>query len=58
LINVFGIDENNSVRLKLWTGYGWEPAAETTWSLGDLPAARLALIGGDHVQGQNLLGEL
>jgi hypothetical protein len=36
---VFGISKSGSLRLQVWTGYDWQPAADDTWSLGDLSTA-------------------
>jgi len=39
---VFGINEEKSLRLQIWTGYDWQPAWNETWSLGDISAASVA----------------
>ena len=33
---VFGIDEAESLRMNIWTGYDWQPGYNTTWPVGEL----------------------
>lgn len=58
LINVFGIDNANSVRLKLWTGDNWEPSGDSTWSLGNLPEEKHGLASNGHASWQKINAEL
>ncbi|KAK8091292.1 hypothetical protein PG994_000797 [Apiospora phragmitis] len=32
---IFGIDEDDDVRMQIWSGTGWEPGADQTWSIGE-----------------------
>lgn len=57
-INVFGIDKEDQVRYKLWSGSSWEPSGRRSWSLGKLPGAKNVLDAEEHHSSQQLLSEL
>jgi hypothetical protein len=53
---VFGIAEDGSLRMQIWSGYDWQPGSDSTWSLGD--ASRPYQGGGLDNRVQEVLGPI
>ncbi|KAI9148303.1 N-terminal binuclear Zn cluster-containing protein [Paramyrothecium foliicola] len=43
-LSVFGVDQDESLRLQVWTGYDWQPASDKTWDLGDISKPRVSAV--------------
>ncbi|CAJ2500053.1 Uu.00g029060.m01.CDS01 [Anthostomella pinea] len=51
---VFGVDEDDAVQMKIWSGSYWQPESEKTWLMGHLSSAHQANLFQDD-EGQSVL---
>lgn len=55
---VFGVSEDEELRMQIWTGYDWQPGFNQTWPLGDLSKDASSIASIASSSAQTVLGSL
>lgn len=55
---VFGVSEDEELRMQIWTGYDWQPGFNQTWPLGDVTKDVSTAASTEQDPAQSVLGAL